>query len=71
MGIDAGRAFQIGWRVLPRLPEGLVRVAFDAAFRVAAARGGAGVTQLARNLARVRPAATDAELRRLTPRPRR
>lgn len=66
MGIDAGRAFQIGWRVLPRLPEGLVRVAFDAAFRVAAARGAAGVTQLAKNLARVRPTATDAELRRLT-----
>lgn len=65
MPIDAGRAFEWAWRVLPRLPESVVRGAFDAAFRIAARAQSGGAAQLGRNLARIRPSATDAELRRL------
>ena len=66
MALDSGTAFAIAWRVVPMLPEPLVRALFDLGARVAWQREGAGVRQLEKNLARVRPEATDAELRRLS-----
>lgn len=66
MARDSGRAFAFAWRVVPHLPEPLVRFLFDLGARVAWRREGAGVRQLERNLARVRPDATDGELRRLS-----
>lgn len=66
MALDSGAAFAVAWRVVPLVPEPVVRAVFDAGARVAWRRGGAGVRQLEKNLARVRPEATDAELRRLS-----
>lgn len=66
MALDSGAAFALAWKVVPRLPEPLVRALFDLGAVVAWRREGAGVRQLEKNLARVRPEATDAELRRLS-----
>lgn len=66
MALDSGTAFALAWKVVPHLPEPLVRALFDMGARVAWRRGGPGVRQLEKNLARARPAATDAELRRLS-----
>lgn len=66
MAIDAGRAFGLAWRVLPKLPESLVRGLFSGAFTAAAVMEKGGATQLGRNLARLRPHATDKELAALT-----
>lgn len=66
MRIDPGTAFSLAWTIVPRLPEPLVRALFDVAGRIAWRQGGDGVRQLEKNLSRVRPEATDKELRRLT-----
>lgn len=66
MAFDAGRAYHIGWWLAPKLPEWLVRAAFDAAFLIEARRRTKGVRQLRANLARIQPNATDKELDRLT-----
>lgn len=54
----ADLAFGLGWRLGPWLPAGLFRLGADRSVR----RGGAGVLQLRRNLARVVPSADDEEL---------
>jgi KDO2-lipid IV(A) lauroyltransferase len=66
MALDSGTAFAVAWKIVPLLPEPLVRALFDIGALVAWQRGGDGVRQLERNLVRVRPDATDAELRRLS-----
>ncbi|MGM0385145.1 MAG: phosphatidylinositol mannoside acyltransferase [Actinomycetota bacterium] len=66
MALDSGRAFALAWRIVPLLPEPLVRRLFDLGALVAWQQGGEGVRQLEKNLVRVRPDATDAELRRLS-----
>lgn len=66
MSPDPGKAFQLAWRIVPRLPEWLVRSLFNLAFDAAWRRGAGGAAQLERNLARVVPEATDRELSRLT-----
>jgi len=58
--VDGGYA--AGWRVVRALPAPVARRLFDRGADVAARRGGAGVDQLRRNLARVRPAASPDEL---------
>ncbi|GGM72166.1 lipid A biosynthesis lauroyl acyltransferase [Longimycelium tulufanense] len=58
--VDAGYA--AGWRVVRTLPEPLARGAFRLGADLAVRRGGAGARQLRRNLARVRPDASPAEL---------
>ena len=58
--------FLVGWRVAARLPEDVVRAAMHVAADVAWLRRGAGVRRLEANLARVRPAATQRELRQLS-----
>ena len=64
--MNAGTWFALGWRWGGRLPDwlrlGLSAGAADAAWL----RHGAGVRRLERNLARVRPDATPAELRALS-----
>ena len=58
--IDAGYA--AGWRLVRWLPEPVVGAAFGLGADFAVRRGGAGVQQLRRNLARVVPQAGAAEL---------
>ncbi|WP_143174298.1 phosphatidylinositol mannoside acyltransferase [Streptoalloteichus hindustanus] len=58
--VDAGYA--AGWRLVRTLPEPVARRLFLAGAELAARRPGAGVRQLRRNLARVVPTATAAEL---------
>lgn len=53
----ADLGYGAGWRLVRAVPEGLARRAFDAGADRAARRGGSGVAQLRRNLARVAPAA--------------
>lgn len=65
-GVDAGRAFQLAWDVLGRVPGPLVRGMFDVGAVVAWALRGAGVRRLEANYARVRPAASAREVRRLS-----
>jgi phosphatidylinositol dimannoside acyltransferase len=55
-------AFGIGWSAVKRMPESSARSLFRSLADRAYARDGAGVRQLRRNLARVRPDATPAEL---------
>jgi len=55
-------AFGIGWYAIKRMPESSARSLFRTLADRAYARDGAGVRQLRRNLARVRPDATPAEL---------
>ncbi|QTE28048.1 phosphatidylinositol mannoside acyltransferase [Pengzhenrongella sicca] len=64
--MNAGRAFTLAWRVGGRLPEPVLRAAAALGADVAWLRRGAGVRQLERNLARVRPGASARELRRLS-----
>lgn len=61
----AAAGFAAGWRLVRGLPEPVATAVFDDAARLAARRGGAGSAQLRRNLARVRPQASAAELDRL------
>jgi len=63
--LDAG--YGAGWRLVRALPEPVARAAFAGAAGLAARRGGGGsgggwLAQLRRNLARVRPDASAAEL---------
>ncbi len=55
-------AFGIGWSAVRRMPESSARSLFRSLADRAHARDGAGVRQLRRNLGRVRPDATPAEL---------
>jgi KDO2-lipid IV(A) lauroyltransferase len=55
-------AFGIGWSAVKRMPEPSARSLFRSLADRAYARDGAGVRQLRRNLARVRPDATPADL---------
>lgn len=54
----------LAWRVVPRLPEPAARALFGVVADAAWWRRGRGVRQLEANLARVRPGADAAELRR-------
>ncbi len=58
----AGIGYAAGWRLLRFAPAELTTRAFRAGADLAAHRDGAGTRQLRRNLARVRPEATAAEL---------
>lgn len=51
-----------GWRLVRALPAPVARAVFERAADVAARRGGSGVAQLRRNLARVVPGAAEPEL---------
>jgi KDO2-lipid IV(A) lauroyltransferase len=51
-----------GWSLVRHLPEGVSRALFQSVANVAARRKGPGTTQLRRNLARVVPRASEAEL---------
>lgn len=66
MRIDSGAAFSLAWHVVPKLPEWFVRRLFTAGADAAWRRSGAGVRQLEKNIARIRPEATDKELRNLS-----
>ncbi|HZK05664.1 MAG TPA: phosphatidylinositol mannoside acyltransferase [Actinomycetaceae bacterium] len=65
MPVDLGRVAVAAWDLIPKMPEGLVRGAFDIGFRAAARMNKGGTAQLRANLARVRPRASTAELDRL------
>ncbi|MGA9310176.1 MAG: phosphatidylinositol mannoside acyltransferase [Pseudonocardiaceae bacterium] len=58
----AGLGYAAGWRLLRFAPDGLAVRAFRAGADLAAHRDGPGTCQLRRNLARVVPHATPAEL---------
>lgn len=58
----ADLGYAAGWRGVRALPRPVARWLFERGADLAARRGGRGVDQLRRNLARVRPAATPAEL---------
>lgn len=58
--LDAGYA--AGWKLVRALPAPVARAAFERAADLAARRGGRGVRQLRRNLARVVPSASPGEL---------
>jgi lauroyl/myristoyl acyltransferase len=58
----AGLGYAAGWRLLRFAPDGLAVRAFRAGADLAAHRDGPGTCQLRRNLARVVPDATPAEL---------
>lgn len=58
--------FAAGWRATKMLPAKVAESAFSLGGDLAAARGGGGVDQLRRNLARVVPQAGQAELDELT-----
>lgn len=58
--VDGGYA--AGWRLVRALPQGVARWLFERGADLAARRGGPGVDQLRRNLARVRPSSSAAEL---------
>lgn len=58
----AGLGYAAGWRLLRFAPEGLAARAFRAGADLAAHRDGPATCQLRRNLARVVPHATSAEL---------
>lgn len=64
--MNAERLFALAWRVAGHVPEPLLRAAAAIGADVAWLRKGAGVRQLERNLARVRPDASPRELRRLS-----
>lgn len=65
-GIDVARAYALAWRVVGKLPDGVMRGAFRIGADVSWALRGSGVRQLEANLRRVRPTATPAQLRRLS-----
>jgi KDO2-lipid IV(A) lauroyltransferase len=64
--VNTGRLFALAWRAAGRLPEPVLRAAANLGADVAWLRRGAGIRQLERNLARVRPEASRRELRRLS-----
>lgn len=63
---DVARLFALGWRVVGKVPDPVVRGLFRLVADVAWLLRGAGVRQLEANLRRVRPDARPDELRRLT-----
>ncbi|MPV49377.1 phosphatidylinositol mannoside acyltransferase [Pseudactinotalea sp. HY160] len=63
---DAGALFALAWRVVPRLPAGLTRRAFELGGVLAHAARIAGVRRLEANLARVADVPDAAALRRLS-----
>ena len=65
-GLDPARLMVVAWRVVPRLPRGLVRGLFDVIAVVAHALRISGVRQLERNLARLTGITAIPELRRLS-----
>jgi lauroyl/myristoyl acyltransferase len=58
--------YRLGWWLARRLPERMVRAAFDRIADVATRRDGKGVRRLRSNLSRVVPTASPAELATLT-----
>ncbi len=62
----SGVGFATGWRLVRMLPGRVADTAFSLGADMAAARGGSGITQLRRNLARVVPQAGPEELDELT-----
>lgn len=64
--MNAGSLFLFAWRVIPRLPDALVRAVFAVIAIMAHAVRAAGVRQLESNLARVCPHLSRRQLRRLT-----
>ncbi|MGH3517705.1 MAG: phosphatidylinositol mannoside acyltransferase [Haloechinothrix sp.] len=62
----SGLGFAAGWRLVRMLPGKVAGMLFALGADMAAARGGPGVTQLRRNLARVVPQAGPDELDELT-----
>lgn len=61
--MDSGRLFTLAWKVLPKLPEGMIASAFNlAADQLWRGRKGS-VPQLEKNLRRVLPDADEATLR--------
>ncbi len=64
--MNAGRAFAMAWKVFKRLPLWLGRSVFSAVAIVAWLARGAGVRQLEKNLARLRPNLSPWQLRRLS-----
>ena len=63
---DVGHLFGLAWRVAPRVPEPALRAVAALGADVVWWRRGSGVRQLERNLARARPDASPAALRRLS-----
>ena len=66
MSLDVGRLFGLAWRVARYVPGPVLRGAAALGADVVWWRRPGGVRQLERNLARARPDATPAELRRLS-----
>ena len=64
--LDPARLMLVAWRIVPRLPRGLVRGIFDVIAVVAHALRISGVRQLERNLARLTGTTAVPELRRLS-----
>lgn len=64
--MNVGLLFGVAWRVARYVPEPVLRGAATLGADVVWRRRPGGVQQLERNLARVRPDASDAELRRLS-----
>ncbi|HIZ34997.1 MAG TPA: phosphatidylinositol mannoside acyltransferase [Candidatus Ruania gallistercoris] len=64
--LDPARLMLVAWRIVPRLPRGLVRGIFDVIAVVAHALRISGVRQLERNLARLTDTTAVPELRRLS-----
>ncbi len=64
--MNAGKAFALGWRIVPRLPDPVGRAIFDLVALGAWLAHGGGVRQLERNLQRLRPEASRRQLRRLS-----
>lgn len=63
--IDTGRAFHLAWRYASKVPPVLLRALMTVAADVASCSRSGGVEQLRRNLRRVRPDASDREIRAL------
>ncbi|SDC23322.1 KDO2-lipid IV(A) lauroyltransferase [Sanguibacter gelidistatuariae] len=66
MAISSGTIFHLAWRHAGKVPGPLLRGLITLGADVACLAGAGGVGQLRKNLARVRPEATERELRALT-----
>ncbi|WTM15445.1 phosphatidylinositol mannoside acyltransferase [Isoptericola halotolerans] len=64
--VDLAAAYTFAWRHAPKVPEPLLRAAFDVAADVTWLRRGAGVRRMEANYARVRPDLDERAARRLT-----
>ncbi len=64
--MNPGSVFTFAWRVLPKLPEGLVHRAFTIGADALWRRRGDRIQQLEKNLRRVMPDADDARLREIS-----